>query len=166
MPLEPAITDIELLKERPAVAKLLAWRKEALQAAKWDRDELTLYIDRHSLREACVVLRDDESTSFNFLANITCVDWYPSEPRFEVVYHLHSIARNQRVRLKCRLSGENPEIDSATAVWRAANWYERETFDLFGIRFRNHPDLRRIMLPDDWEGHPLRKDYPVTGVRV
>jgi len=68
--------------------------------------------------------------------------------------------------LKCRLSGQNPEIDSVTSVWRGANWYEREVFDLFGIRFRNHPDLRRIMLPDDWQGHPLRKDYPVTGSRV
>ena len=74
--------------------------------------------------------------------------------------------RNERLRLKCRLPGENPEIDSVTGVWRGANWYERETFDLFGIRFRNHPDLRRIMMPDDWEGHPLRKDYPVTGNRV
>ncbi len=72
----------------------------------------------------------------------------------------------QRLRLKCRLPGVNPEIESVTSVWRSANWYERETFDLFGIRFLNHPDLRRIMMPDDWEGHPLRKDYPVTGSRV
>jgi NADH-quinone oxidoreductase subunit C len=82
------------------------------------------------------------------------------------VYHLHSPERNERLRLKCRLPAANPEIDSVTAVWRGANWYERETFDLFGIRFRNHPGLRRIMLPEDWEGHPLRKDYPVTGERV
>ncbi len=83
-----------------------------------------------------------------------------------MVYHLHSIERKQRVRLKCRLAGDDPEIESVTSVWRAANWYEREVFDLFGIRFRNHPDLRRIMMPDDWEGHPLRKDYPVTGTRI
>ncbi len=97
---------------------------------------------------------------------MTAVDRYPGAPRFEVVYHLHSIERNQRVRLKCRLEGDAPEIESVTSVWRSADWYEREVFDLFGIRFRKHPDLRRIMMPDDWEGHPLRKDYPVTGYRV
>jgi NADH-quinone oxidoreductase subunit C len=100
------------------------------------------------------------------LSSVTAVDRYPAEPRFEVVYHLHSIEGNERVRLKCRLGGGQPEIDSVTSVWRSANWYEREVFDLFGIRFAGHPDLRRIMMPDDWEGHPLRKDYPTTGYRV
>jgi NADH-quinone oxidoreductase subunit C len=94
------------------------------------------------------------------------VDRYPAEPRFEVVYHLHSVEHKRRLRLKCRLGGANPEIESVTSVWRGANWYEREVFDLFGIRFLNHPNLRRIMLPDEWEGYPLRKDYPVTGSRV
>jgi NADH-quinone oxidoreductase subunit C len=100
------------------------------------------------------------------LSSVTAVDRYPSEPRFEVVYHLHSIEHNERLRLKCRIPGENPEIASVTSVWRSADWYEREVFDLFGIRFAGHPDLRRIMLPEDWEGHPLRKDYPITGSRV
>jgi len=100
------------------------------------------------------------------VSTVTGVDWYPEEPRFEVVYHLHAPERREWLRLKCRLAGADPEIDSVTGVWRGANWYERETFDLFGIRFRNHPNLQRIMLPDDWEGHPLRKDYPVTGDRV
>jgi NADH-quinone oxidoreductase subunit C len=100
------------------------------------------------------------------LSTVTAVDRYPAEPRFEVVYHLHSLERNERLRLKCRVTGEKPQIDSVTPVWRSADWYEREVFDLFGIRFNGHPDLRRIMLPDDWEGHPLRKDYPVTGSRV
>jgi NADH-quinone oxidoreductase subunit C len=80
-----------------------------------------------------------------------------------VTYHLHSIESNERVRLICKLSGDGPEIDSVYGVWRSADWYEREVFDLFGIRFRNHPNLRRIMMPDDWNGHPLRKDYPVHG---
>jgi NADH-quinone oxidoreductase subunit C len=90
---------------------------------------------------------------------------YPAEPRFEVVYHLQSVSRKERLRIKARISGENPEIDSVCGVYRSANWYERETFDLFGVIFRHHPDLTRIMLPQDWEGHPLRKDVPVTGTR-
>ena len=165
MPLEPAITDIELLKDRPAVAKLLAWRAGALQAAKWDRNELTLWIDRHSFREACVALRDDGTTGFNFLADITCVDWYPQEPRFEVVYSLLSHQHKQRIRLKVKLSGDDAMIESLVEVWPGANMFEREIFDLFGIRFQGHPYLRRLLMPDDWKGHPLRKDYPVEGYR-
>jgi NADH-quinone oxidoreductase subunit C len=126
--------------------------------------ELTVEIAPEKLVAACLFLKRD--LQFERLSTVTAVDRYPSSPRFELVYHLHSIARNERLRLKCRIGGENPEIDSATAVWRSANWYEREVFDLFGVHFRNHPDLRRILMPDDWEGHPLRKDYPVTGVQV
>jgi NADH-quinone oxidoreductase subunit C len=126
--------------------------------------ERTVEIAPEKLIEACRLLKHD--LRFERLSTVTAVDHYPSQPRFEVVYHLQSIARKERLRLKCRLSGEQPEIDSATAVWRSANWFEREVFDLFGIRFRNHPDLRRIMMPDGWEGHPLRKDYPVTGPNV
>jgi NADH-quinone oxidoreductase subunit C len=125
---------------------------------------LTLEIAPDRIVGVCRHLK--EQCEFVRLSTVTGVDRYPAEPRFEVVYHLHSLARNQRLRLKCRLPGENPEIDSVTAVWRSANWFERETFDLFGVRFRNHPNLSRIMLPEDWEGHPLRKDYPVTGARV
>ena len=166
MPLAPAITDIEELKGHPALARLLEWNAKVVQSARFDRDELTLWIDRGLIREACAILRDGTGCPFNYLADLTCVDWYPSEPRFEVVYHLHSVERNERVRLKCRVRGEDPVIESVTGVWRGANWYEREVFDLFGIKFLNHPDLRRILMPDDWEGHPLRKDYPVTGSRV
>jgi len=126
--------------------------------------ELTVEIPPERLVEAWLFLKHD--LKFERLSTVTAVDRYPSEPRFEVVYHLHSISRNERLRLKCRLAGDTPEIDSATAVWRSANWYEREVFDLFGIRFRNHPDLRRILMPEDWDGYPLRKDYPVTGIQV
>jgi NADH-quinone oxidoreductase subunit C len=80
-----------------------------------------------------------------------------------VVYELHSVSSRQRLRLKCRVGGENPEIDSVCSVWPGVNWYEREVFDLFGVRFSNHPDLRRIMMPEGWQGHPLRKDFPVHG---
>jgi NADH-quinone oxidoreductase subunit C len=154
----------ETLKENSLALAVHEFDAGALADGKLDRGELTLEIAPARLVDVCRFLKEQQQ--FVRLSTITGVDRYPAEPRFEVVYHLHSMARNQRVRLKCRLSGENPEIDSVTAVWRAADWYERETFDLFGVRFRNHPDLRRIMLPDDWEGHPLRKDYPVTGARV
>jgi len=105
------------------------------------------------------------SLKFERLSSVTGVDRYPSEPRFEVVYHLQSVSSKQRLRIKARLPGANPEIESSVQVYKGADWYERETFDLFGIRFLNHPDMRRILMPEDWEGYPLRKDYPVTGPR-
>lgn len=123
--------------------------------------ETTLIADPAQIVDLCRYLKEREK--FIRLSTITAVDWYPAEPRFEVVFHLHSIEKNQYLRVKCRLSGENPEIDSVTGIWRSANWYERETFDMFGIRFRNHPNLVRILMPLDWEGFPLRKDYPVHG---
>jgi NADH-quinone oxidoreductase subunit C len=100
---------------------------------------------------------------FNFLSDVTCVDWYPAEPRFEVVYHLLSMQRKERIRLSVRLEGGDPRLESLTSVWPAANFFEREVFDLFGVLFEGHPYLRRIMMPENWEGHPLRKDYPVEG---
>jgi len=97
------------------------------------------------------------------LSGITAVDWSPADPRFEIVYLLHSLEKNRRLRLKCWVRQSECKIDSVTAIWRAANWYEREVFDMFGIAFGGHPDLRRMLMPSDWEGHPLRKDYPVHG---
>jgi NADH-quinone oxidoreductase subunit C len=163
MPTLPAITNLDELKSHPAVARLVAWNSAAVQGAKFDREEMTIYVDRSSIREACAVLRDDAECAFNFLSDVTCVDWYPSEPRFEVVYHLLSIAKKERVRLKVRLDSDSPAVESLTSVWPGANYFEREVFDLFGIRFTGHPYLRRILMPEDWEGHPLRKDYPVEG---
>jgi NADH-quinone oxidoreductase subunit C len=93
------------------------------------------------------------------------VDRFPMEPRFEVNYHLLSLDRRERLRLKVSLSGSDPTIPSVTSIWPTANWHERESFDLMGIRFEGHPDLSRILMPDEWEGHPLRKDYPVEGYR-
>ncbi len=145
-------------------AAVEAFDADAITAGKFDRNELTLEIAPSKIVSVCGFLKYDQS--FVRLSTVTGVDRYPAEPRFEVVYHLHSIERNQRLRLKCRLPGADPVIESVTSVWRSANWYERETFDLFGIRFINHPDLRRIMMPDDWDGHPLRKDYPITGSRI
>lgn len=165
MPLSPAITDLEQLKSHPAVARLTAWNPAAVQGVKFDRDEMTIYVDSAHLREACALLRDDSDCAFNFLSNVTCVDWTPAEPRFEVVYHLLSIPKKERVRLKVRLGSASPVVESVTSVWPGANFFEREVFDLFGIRFSGHPYLRRIQMPEDWEGHPLRKDYPVEGYR-
>jgi NADH-quinone oxidoreductase subunit C len=152
------------VKNFPVVAALSSAEPEAVLGAKFDREELTLEIAAAKIVSVCAHLKNEQK--FVRLSTVTAVDWFPEEPRFEVVYHLHSLERNKRLRLKCRLAGANPEIDSVTCVWRGAGWYERETFDLFGIHFRNHPDLRRIMLPEDWEGYPLRKDYPITGNRV
>ncbi len=123
MPLAPPITDIELLKSHPALARLLDSIGTAVQNAKFDRDELTIWIDRSSIREACAILRDDPDCPFNYLSDLTCVDWYPSEPRFEVVYHLLSIPKKERVRLKARLDGSSPAIESVTSVWPSANFY-------------------------------------------
>ena len=165
MVLAPAITDLEQLKGHPAIAKLLAWNSASVQGAKFDREELSIYVERSLIREACVLLRDNPDCPFNYLSDVTCVDWYPSEPRFEVIYQLLSIAKKERVRLKVRLSGGSPAVESITPVWPGANYFEREVFDLFGIRFNGHPYMRRLLMPEDWEGNPLRKDYPVEGFR-
>jgi NADH-quinone oxidoreductase subunit C len=125
--------------------------------------ETTLIADPARIVDLCRLLKTEEK--FVRLSAVTAVDWHPAEPRFEVVYHLHSIEKNLRLRIKCRLSGDAPEIDSVYEVWRAADWYEREVFDMFGIGFRNHPNLVRILMPVDWEGYPLRKDYPVHGYK-
>jgi len=165
MPLAPAVTDLEQLKSHPAVARLVSWDAEAVQGVKFDRDEMTIYVTREAIREACALLRDDANCPFSYLSDITCVDWLPSEPRFEVIYHLLSISNKERVRLKVRLNGDMPALDSVTSVWPGANYFEREVFDLFGVRFNGHPYLRRLLMPENWEGHPLRKDYPVEGYR-
>jgi NADH-quinone oxidoreductase subunit C len=165
MALAPAITDLEQLKGHPAVARLLAWNPAAVTEVKFDREEMTISVAPENLREACALLRDDAECAFNYLSDITCVDWYPAEPRFEVVYHLLSIPNKERVRLKVRLESASPSVDSLTPVWPGANYFEREVFDLFGIRFAGHPYMRRLLMPEDWEGHPLRKDYPVEGYR-
>jgi NADH-quinone oxidoreductase subunit C len=165
MPLAAPVTDLEQLKEHPAIARLLAWKNNAIESVKFDRDEMTIFVAREDIRKACELLKEDSACPFNFLSDVTCVDWYPAEPRFEVVYHLLSIPKKERVRLKVHLNSASPAIESLTSVWPGANYFEREVFDLFGIRFTGHPYLRRILMPEDWEGYPLRKDYPVEGYR-
>jgi NADH-quinone oxidoreductase subunit C len=152
------------LRENAVAAAVDAFDSDAVTTAKFDLGELTLEIQPAKITSVCGFLKYDQK--FVRLSTVTAVDRYPAEPRFELVYHIHSVERNERLRLKIRLRGDDPVIDSVTPVWRGADWYEREVFDLFGIRFHNHPDLRRILMPESWEGHPLRKDYPVTGSRV
>ena len=153
---------LEGLPEHPAVKAILAWNPDALTDALFDRGELTLTIAPELICQACATV---QSAGYNFFEDVTAVDWFPSEPRFQVSYHILSHTYKERIRLRAMLDGTEPAIESITSVWPGANYYEREIFDLFGIRFEGHPNLRRIMMPEDWVGHPLRKDYPVEGYR-
>ncbi len=123
-------------------------------------DQPTLVIGREQIVEVCRALRDTPSLRFACL-DLAAVDWWPGEPRFQVVYHMASFDHAQRLRLKVFLPGEDAHVATVSALWPGANWMEREVFDLFGIVFDGHPDLRRVLMPEDWEGYPLRKDYPV-----
>ena len=147
------------------MACLLAWNAGAVEGAKFDRKELSIYVERTAIRGACSTLQDDLGLRYDSMSDVTCVDWTPSEPRFEVIYHLFSTVTKKLVRLKVRLSGDDARVDSITPIWPGANYFEREVFDLFGVRFDGAPQSARIMMPDNWEGHPLRKDYPVEGYR-
>jgi NADH-quinone oxidoreductase subunit C len=149
---------LEAHPANPAIVALTAMATDA----KFDRNELTITVARENIVEAAVAVK---AAGYNFLEDVTAVDWYPSEPRFQITYHILSHALKQRVRLVVRLSGDDPSLDSIISVWPSCNFYEREIFDLFGVHFAGHPNLVRIMMPEDWEGHPLRKDYPVEGYR-
>ena len=150
----------EALKEHATAAALQMFDAAAIVGGKIDRNEVTLDIAPAKIVEACRFLKG--TREFVRLVDVTAVDLYPRDPRFEIVYHLHSISRNERLRLKSLVAGE---IDSVTCVWKGANWYEREVFDLFGVTFHNHPNLTRILMPEGWQGHPLRRDYPTHGYK-
>jgi NADH-quinone oxidoreductase subunit C len=153
---------LEGLADHPAVKAVLAWKPEALVDAKFDRGELTLTIAAEEIRAAAATV---QAAGYNAFEDVTAVDWFPSSPRFQLSYHILSHLYKERIRLRVMVGGDNPGVASITSVWPAANFYEREVFDLFGISFEGHPNLCRIMMPDDWQGHPLRKDYPVEGYR-
>ena len=153
---------LESLPGHPAVQALLQWNPQSVADAKFEFGELTLTIEPGEIRAACSAV---QAAGYNFFEDMTAVDWFPASPRFQLSYHILSHSYKERIRLRVMLDDGNPEVVSITAVWPSANFYEREVFDLFGIRFSGHPDLRRIMMPDDWKGHPLRKDYPVEGYR-
>ncbi|HKA86563.1 MAG TPA: NADH-quinone oxidoreductase subunit C [Haliangiales bacterium] len=120
----------------------------------------TAVVARERVREVLSFLRDDPDLLYNFPSDLTCVDYYGREPRFEVVYHLYSLAKKQRVRVKCRVPEEDPTIDSVVSLYPAFNWFEREVWDMYGIKFNGHPDLRRLFMYESFQGHALRKDYP------
>lgn len=129
------------------------------------RGETTIHVKPNAIVDVCTFLRDDESTLYNFMSDISAADIWPDEPRFQVNYHLYSMSNNTRLRLKVSVRDGEP-IPTVTGVWRTANWYERETYDLFGVKFTGHPDLRRLLLPDDYLGHPMRRDAPMVEEEV
>ena len=129
--------------------------------------QVSVMLRKDRIKDTCLYLRDEPLLKMDHLADLAAVDYsaYPGDsgPRFEVVYNLISTVYRHRIRLKVRLPEEDPRIDTVASVWHTANWHEREAYDLMGITFDGHPDLRRILLPEDWEGHPLRKEYPLKG---
>jgi len=148
----------ETMAENPGVVAL----SELATDAKFDRDELTITIARENIVAACEAVK---AAGYNFFEDVTAVDWFPQEPRFQLSYHIVSHGLKERVRLRVLLDSSDASVPTITSAWPSANFYEREVFDLFGIDFPGHPRLTRIMMPENWEGHPLRKDYPVEGYR-
>ena len=162
----PNVTDNAAVQQNNIVQRLRSWDEKAVADTAEFRGELTIVVPRERLRRAAEFLQAESGLQFDFLSDISAADRFPLEPRFEVNYHLLSIPLRQTLRLRVWLAGKDPVISTVITVWPTANWHEREIFDLFGIRFEGHPDLHRILMPDDWEGHPLRKDYPVEGFRT
>src|SRR2546427_8467535 len=145
---------------------LVASLQEAIPGAEFESAssvdlQTTIYVSRDHMPDIARVLRDRADLRFAFLAELTAVDFWPREPRFELVYILVSIEHRHRLRVKVRLRSDNAVVADVSGIWPAANWLEREVWDLFGIAFDGHPDPRRLLMPEDWDGYPLRKDYPV-----
>jgi NADH-quinone oxidoreductase subunit C len=157
---QPANTNASVVVEQ-----LRAWNAQVVSQVVEHRGETTIVVPREMLRDAAKQCRDNPALRFSLLSDVTCVDRFPIEPRFELNYQLVSLERRERVRLRTSVSAQQPIIDSLVPVWPGANWMEREVFDLFGIRFEGHPDLRRILLPNEFEGYPLRRDFPTEGKR-
>ena len=148
----------EAMAENPAFVALA----ELATDAKFDRDELTITVARENIVAACEAVK---AAGYNFFEDLTAVDWFPQEPRFQLSYHILSHGLKQRIRIIVQLDSTEASVPSITSAWPSANFYEREVYDLFGIEFTGHPRLTRIMMPENWQGHPLRKDYPVEGYR-
>ena len=148
----------------PLVAALKQQNEQWVKEVTSAYGETTVVVPREFIVDACVFLKSSPETHFNFLSDLCGADRGPEEePRFEVNYHLFSTTKHHRLRLKVLLNEDDVHVQSVTSVWRTANWHERETYDLVGVIFDGHPDLRRILLPEDWQGHALRKDFPLRG---
>ena len=144
-----------------AVERIRAQFPDAVQEVVEFRGETTLVVDKGALVEICTFARDTEDLEFDRLSDVSGMDYWPEEPRFAVNYQLYSMEHGTDLRLKVYMPGDDPVLPSVAGVWPAANWWEREIIDMFGLTFTDHPDPRRILLPFDWTGHPLRKDYPL-----
>ncbi|GAA2387627.1 NADH-quinone oxidoreductase subunit C [Catellatospora methionotrophica] len=139
---------------------------DAIERVVIDRGELTLHIVPAKIAEVCQILRDDMSLRYELCSSVSGVDYIAEERRLHVVYHLTSMTYRRRIRLECAVTAAEPHLPSVTTVYPTADWQERETYDMFGVIFDGHPNLTRILMPDDWDGHPQRKDYPLGGVPV
>jgi NADH-quinone oxidoreductase subunit C len=155
-----------MLMDVSVTEKLKAHFADTVQEVVEAHGELTVVVSRAQIVEICRFLKDEAELRFDLLMDMAGVDYLGREPRFEVVYHLYSVPHNRRLRLKVRVPESDLVVPSVCSVWSTANWHEREAFDMLGIEFANHPDLRRIYMPDDYPGHPLRKDFPILGPDV
>jgi NADH-quinone oxidoreductase subunit C len=161
---DPTISGPEVSSPSPIAAALQREHPDAVREVIEALGETTIIVPREQIVAACSFLKRAPGLEFNFLADLCGFDRGPEEePRFEVNYHLFSTTKHHRVRLKVVLSEDDIHVPTVSTLWRTADWHERETFDLFGVVFDGHPDLRRILLPDDWQGHALRKDFPLRG---
>jgi NADH-quinone oxidoreductase subunit C len=151
----------DMAENNRAVVKLKGKFESSIIDVKEFRGEVTVTVNKEKIVEICRFLKTD--LAYNLLTDVTAVDYMGSEPRFMMVYNLYSIPNKDRLRIKAPVAEADSTIDTVTTVWQTANWLEREAYDLFGITFTGHPDLRRILMTDDWVGHPLRKDYPLQG---
>ena len=151
-----------IMENSLSIKKLKEKFPNAILEVKTFRDEVNVTVQKKDIFEICKFLYSDPDLQYQMLTDLCGVDYFPEQPRFEVVYLLYSMKNQQRLRLKVKV-GESESVSSVESIWKAADWLEREVYDLFGIPFDNHPDLRRILLWDGYEGHPLRKDYPVEG---
>lgn len=152
--------------ENPILHKLQEKFPQSIIASKSYRNEVTVTVNKGDILSICQFLKNDQTLQYNYLSDLCGVDNVGQQPRFEVVYHLYSLINNRRLRVKAPVDEDDCSIDSVSKIWATANWHEREAYDMYGIIFKSHPNLRRILNPDEFEGHPLRKDFPLKGLRA